>query len=695
MQPGLYHSTPPVSNHSSYFAANKAPWNPYCYNCAMTTAPDAKLTNPSSQPYFYLISPADYGALDRFGLTYSSQAQLTPGQLVRIPLARRSSLGVVVSRQDTPQFATKPLTDILDLPPLPAHLVDLALWMSNYYLASPKSVWQSLLPSDLTVSSRAGRAKPLPPLVLPSKDFQPTDEQHSVIKQVLDGHTTSYLLHGITGSGKTTVYLEAAKGIMTAGRSVIVLVPEISLTPQIEQQFKAVFADAVLTTHSGLTPAQRRSAWLQALNSRQPRIIIGPRSALFLPVTSPGLIIIDECHETTYKQEQQPRYSTDNVAAKLAALTGAKLLMGSATPNLTQVFLAKRGRTQLLELKNRPLQRIDPSIEVVDLRQHRSKSLLTPKLVEAITGTLSQHRQALLFLNRRGSASSLLCGDCGWVARCPNCAIALTFHADHMRLICHYCNYRATPPSVCPSPPDGCGSLNLRYIGGGTKRIETEVITTFSDANVVRLDRDSATPQFIHQTLQQLHDGQIDILIGTQMIAKGFDLPAVDTVGIVSADTALHLPDFTASERTFQLITQAAGRTGRGDRPGQVIIQSYTPDHPAIVAATRNDFASFADAELLQRRRFGYPPYIYLLKLTCQAATPPAAEAKAQTALEQLRSIQGLHVLGPAPALRQPSRNRFSTHLIVRSRRRSDLLLAARQMPSAHWTVDLDPISLL
>jgi primosomal protein N' (replication factor Y) (superfamily II helicase) len=520
-------------------------------------------------------------------------------------------------------------------------------------------------------------------------------DQEAAVQSISDQPDRTYLLHGITGSGKTQVYIESAKKTLAAGRSVILLVPEIALGAQLEARFRQAFGDLVITNHSQLTPARRRAAWIEALTSQTPKVAIGPRSTLFLPFPRLGLIVIDECHETTYKQEQSPRYCADSVAAKLSQLTGAKLVLGSATPGLNQLYLTSRHRARLLELRTRPSGQSAPRFSVVDLRAARQKSLLSPTLVKAMVQTLDQKRQVLLFLNRRGTASGLLCSDCGWVARCPQCAISLTFHADQLRLLCHYCNFRLQPPTVCPLVDGGCGSTKLRYIGGGTKRIEAEAAQLFPNATIRRLDRDSATPAFLAQTLHDLHNGVIDILVGTQMIAKGFDLPAVDTVGIVSADTALHIPDYTASERTFQLILQAAGRTGRGDRPGHVVIQSYTPDHPAIVSAMAGDYSGFAARELSERQALNYPPFVFLLKLTCTAPTAVKAMSLAESGIRRLQGFKNLTLTGPAPTLRTFGSDKHQLQLIVRSKSRPVLVAAAGALPAPSWTVDLDPVNLL
>lgn len=646
-----------------------------------------------AEKHYYLVSPVDYGGTEHFGFTYDSGSKLASGQLVQVPLGRRSSLGVVISAVKRPQFATKPVGAALELPLLPPHTLQLAIWLAAYYGSSALAVWQTLLPASLASKPRALRKTPLTKLELPGMDMALTPDQVAAIKTIATGNETSYLLHGITGSGKTQVYIELAEAAVKSGQSVIILVPEIALTPQIEARFRAHFGDRLIASHSQMTPAARRGAWLKALTSDTPQVVVGPRSSLFLPLKAIGLIVVDECHETTYKQEQQPRYSADATAAKLAHLAGAKLVLGSATPSVTQYFLATQGRIKLVALPKRVNDQGLPTPQIIDLRDKellRTSRFISKPLIDALTQTLSDGRQSLLFINRRGSASSQLCTDCGYVFKCPDCHIPLTFHADSARLRCHYCNYQAMPAAICPE----CQAANLRFIGGGTKRIEAEVAKLLPQARLARLDRDSSTPEYLHQIHRELHEGKLDILIGTQMIAKGWDLPNVDVVGIVSADTMLHLPDYTAAERTYQLLSQVSGRAGRGDRAGRVLIQTYTPDHPAITAAATSDYSGYVKAELAQRQSLGYPPYTYLLKLTYAAKLQAAAHASSQKLLDTLSQDTALKLLGPAPAFREQSAGKFYWQIIVKSASRAPLLQVVSRLPSG-WTADLDPINLL
>lgn len=645
---------------------------------------------------YYLVTPLAYtGAATAFSYHFDGPA-LQAGQIVQVSIGRRQAAGIIEAVVDKPSFNTKPLLQVLDVPPVPADLVQLAGWMSRYYASSPASVWSTMLPTGITKSRRPSPvATKLSAAGLPTSPL--TSEQSAALKHIQASSHTTALIQGVTGSGKTRLYLELTAQAIASGRSVIILVPEITLTQQVVSQFEAAFGSLVLTTHSKLTEAKRHQIWTAAHDAAaqgQPRIIIGPRSCLFIPLHQLGLIVIDECHETTYKQEQHPRYQTITTAAYRSKLTGARLVLGSATPGLTELYLAQSERIEHILLTKRANDIPHTQAKIIDLRDKdlfKLSKFITQPLYEAICETLAAGRQTLLYLNRRGSASSQICGDCGAVSLCPHCALPLTFHADLMRLICHHCNFRRPSAAICPA----CNGSNLRLLGGGTKRIEEEVRRLWPEARVARLDRDSATLPYIKEVFKQLRAGELDILIGTQMIAKGLDLPAIDTVGIVSADTMLHLPDYTAAERTYDLLSQVSGRAGRGDRAGQIFIQTYTPGHPAIVSASTGAYDAFAAAELEQRRALNYPPYVYLLKLTISLPSQAAARTAGLAFAEQLRQLSGLGVTGPAPAFQELGAGSYHWIITVKSKSRPPLVDIASNLPSPHWTADLDPANLL
>ncbi len=643
--------------------------------------------------FYYLVAVLAAGGSLRSNFTYHSFTKLAVGQLVRLGLGRRTSLGVVVGSSAKPSFVTKPIDEIIPLPPIPSHLVELALWMSDYYATPLARVWQTVLPSNPFVKNpRVGK-----PTLDPPEDETPIKlvaQQTQAISQITKGNQLSYLLYGATGSGKTQVYLELAKLGLNSGRSTIILVPEISLTPQTAVYFERQFPGQVITTHSALTPAQRRALWQDALATSQPKIVIGPRSALFMPVAKLAYIAIDEAHDPSYKQDQAPRYQTAAVAAQLARLGKAKLVLGSATPSVGDVFLAGAGRLAMIRMPNpifKARRRPPVIVDLKDKRQLSTSPFISRPLLEVLRSTLASGKQSILFLNRRGSARLALCRHCGWVAICPNCQIPLTWHADRGQLECHWCGYGSPPPGVCPD----CGHPHIRFIGGGTKRIEADIGQLLPTARLARLDRDSFDGRTINQLYKRLQNGQIDILIGTQMITKGLDLPGVETVGIILADSMLYLPDFTAAERTFHLLYQVSGRAGRRDNSlSNIVIQTFSPNHPAIKTAATGDYESFIESELRERKALNYPPFVYLLKLSISRASRAAAQAAANQLAAKLKTHPKVLILGPAPAWRETMGGKYNWQIIAKAKDRDRLVKIANSLP-AGWTHDLDPIDLL
>src|SRR5947209_8532649 len=456
--------------------------------------------------------------------------------------------------------------------------------------------------------------------------------------------TKPILLHGVTGSGKTEIYLQAIRTALERGRSAIVLVPEISLTPQTVERFKSRFAEAhqvVAVLHSHLSEGERHDEW-HKIHSGRARIVIGARSAVFAPLKDLGLIIVDEEHETNYKQEEAPRYHARDVAVVRAKIEKCAVVLGSATPSLESYHNATTGKYELLTLSQRVDDQRMPLMRIVDLRQERRKEKIAPilseKLSQAIADRLEKREQTILFLNRRGFSTSLLCSNCGEARNCPNCSVALTFHRHMARLSCHLCGHTAAVPKKCPE----CGKDALIYAGFGTEKVESTVSQFFPKANVRRMDADSMTrKEAYRETLRNFRTGKIDILVGTQMIAKGLHFPNVTLVGIINADLALHLPDFRAGERTFQLLTQVAGRAGRGKRLGEVFVQTYTPFRPSIQFARQHDFAGYFEQELEFRERCDFPPFKHAMLVTVRSAHEARAKLSAETMARRLKENLG------------------------------------------------------
>ncbi len=510
-----------------------------------------------------------------------------------------------------------------------------------------------------------------------------------------------FLLHGVTGSGKTEVYLQALAETVREGKRGIVLVPEIALTPQTIERFSARFPGRVAVLHSRLTLGEQYDEW-QAIRNGEFDVVIGPRSATFAPQPDIGLIVIDEEHEWTYKQqEQSPRYHTRDAAIKLAELTGAVVIMGSATPDVETFYHARQGNYHLFRLPERINHGGDtslPRVEVVDLREELksgNRSIFSGALSESLKQVLENKEQAILFLNRRGGATSIQCRTCGYVLSCRRCEVPLSYHLTDDILVCHQCNRQAQVPRNCPR----CGSQRIKFLGLGTQKLEREVSLAFPEARLLRWDSDVTRGRNSHrEILDRFRNHEADILIGTQMVAKGLDLPLVTLVGVINADTGLNLPDFRAGERAFQLICQVAGRAGRGAAPGQVIIQTYSPEHYAVRAAASHDYDSFYEKEISYRKQLHNPPFSQLASLTFTHTNDKACQREAER-MQQLiieerdaRGIANLSIIGPAPAFVHRLRGRYRWRIMLRGWNLSAFLVEV-PFPQG-WTVDIDPVGL-
>lgn len=624
-------------------------------------------------------------------LTYESDSPLEIGQIVSVPLQRQKVVGVVESIvAGKPPFATKPIDTVVTDAALPPELLRLIAWLRGYYPAPLGNLMQLILPRTLLQVSRTPLKTiktdpaPLPPL---------TAEQQQTVK-VLAGQTGMALLHGDTGTGKTRVYLELAAQALAKGRSVIVLTPEIGLTPQLAADFQTTFP-RVSVLHSNLTPAERRKRWLNVLETSEPQVVVGPRSALFAPVRNVGLIILDEAHDQAYKQESQPHYQTSRVAAVLAQHHQALVVLGTATPLAADYYAFTQKNLPIIRMTQPALALpTETSIELVVISERANftrSPYLSNQLIEAITATVGRHEQSLVFLNRRGTARLVLCEDCGWTAQCPRCDLSLTYHGDSHQMRCHVCNYHEPAPSRCPS----CGHTDISYRSVGTKTLVTELEKLFPEVRVSRFDTDVKAGERLEEAYESIKKGEVDILVGTQMLAKGLDLPSLSLVGVVVADTSLFIPDFTAEEHSYQLLTQIIGRVGRGHRHGQVIIQTYHPDNPALQAAVKHDYRLFYDRQIQERETFRFPPFTYLLKLQISRASEASAEKAATNLAHAITALKlPLELSGPGPAFHAKSHDKYHWQLIVKATRRPHLLKVIAALP-ANITYDIDPTSLI
>ncbi len=547
----------------------------------------------------------------------------------------------------------------------------------------------------------------------PTLTPEQTAADAAIVGAVRARRAETFLLHGVTGSGKTEVYLRAVAEALALGRQALVLVPEITLTHQILARLRARFGERLAVLHSGLRPGERLEQW-QRLRRGSTPIAVGARSAAFAPLENLGLVVMDEEHDAAYKSEEGFRYHARDLAARRAAAAGCPLVLGSATPSLETRYAAERGEVSRLVLSHRIGGRPLPAVEIVDLERERAsvprgrKLVLTRPLRRALAEALAEGGQAILFLNRRGFSTKILCFACGHAERCKHCDIALVYHASEQRLRCHYCGYGIAPPERC----GGCGAPETALLGLGTERLEEEVRRAFPEARIARLDRDTAARRGgAESVLRALREGRVDVLVGTQMVAKGHDFPGVRVVGVVAADLGLHLPDFRAAERTFQLLTQVAGRAGRGDAPGRVVVQTFVPDHYAIRPVRDHDYESFYAEELRHREALGYPPFGRLALALVSAPAREAAEGAARRLADAVRSegagasggaLAGVELLGPAPAPLARLRERWRFQLLLKgehaavgrgARRLAEE--AARLPRGVRASVDVNPVAML
>ncbi len=636
-------------------------------------------------------------------LTYGLPEAIQPplGQFVRVPFRGKTVQGIVTGFVSTlPEGLTaeaiKPIGELLPLR-LPEAQVKLAHFLAEFYHTSltktlrlmvPKRIWEGKLP-DVAAAPSVSAPTPLAPtLTLTPAQEAAWNEIQKSPKPVL--------LHGVTGSGKTELYLRAILEAVNAGKQALLLLPEIALTPQVFHYFEALFGHAITVIHSRLTDKQKAEAW-ERVRTGQARLVLGSRSAVFAPFAALGLIVMDEEHEWTYKQESAPYYETHRVVEKMSELHGARLILGSATPRLESYFKSQRGDYTLVTLSERIHQAEFPPITVVDLREEFKKknfSIFSLRLQKKITERLERHEQIILFVNQRGIARAVVCRDCGYTEECPHCAISLKYHRPlgEPQMVCHYCGFVKAPPRVCPA----CQSPYIKYIGVGTERVEEEVRRLYPAARVIRADKDTtAGKEGFEPIYQAFLRREYDILIGTQMVAKGLDFEGVSLVGLILADIGLSVPDFRSHERLFQLITQVAGRCGRSAaNTGEVILQTYQPDHFAITQAACYGYLAFAEQELKYRQKAGYPPYSRLIKFTVVGVDPEKLRKHIEAEEETLQDLFKVNDLpfrvSAAPALIPKMANRYYYHVLVQGQS-PDLLFRHWRVPKG-WRADIDPV---
>ena len=645
---------------------------------------------------YYEVLVADARYRGDTPLTYSFEEKLSYLSVVTIPLRARMATGFVLAEVKKPNFKTKQIRTVLSSRPLPAHALDLAKWMSEYYACSLGEALRQFTPSKPTIrkSDQTFHEIPQEPSQLELKSPL-TEEQLSAVEEIISNPSTTVLLHGHTGTGKTRVYLELAHKVVNSGKSVLLLTPEISLTPQLANAAKkSLGAKRVVVLHSQLTQAKRKEIWLKILESEEPMVIVGPRSALFSPIHNLGLIVLDESHEPAYKQDQSPRYHALRAASQIGSLTSAKVVLGSATPALTDYYVAEK-HGAIVKMSKRAIGGSDTTkTSVIDLKERSnftSSVYLSTQLVDAVKQTLAAKKQVMVYLNRRGSARLILCNKCGWQLLCPNCDIPLVYHGDIHSVRCHICGFSDTPPNICPV----CKNPEIIYKSVGTKALIDEVKRLFPGRMVQRFDSDNVSGERLHELYDKLHSGQIDILVGTQLLAKGLDLPRLGLVGIISAETSLSLPDYSSEERAFQLLYQVIGRVGRGHIKGEVILQSYEPNSMVVKAAVDRSWDEFYQSAIKERQQFRFPPFSYLMQLTCKRATLKGAEQASANLKQQLLAQKlPVEIIGPTPSFYSRRGKYYYWQIVIKSKDRSHLLQLAKIVPQ-DWSINLDPINLL
>ncbi|MDO8730356.1 MAG: primosomal protein N' [Candidatus Omnitrophota bacterium] len=639
------------------------------------------------------------------------QTQAAPGKRVMVPFGPRHLMGTIVGFADSSPFGkTKTLESILDEEPvLRPDLLELTRWMAQVYQAGWGETIAAALPGPLrrARTPMKPRKQEEPPPATPSQPFKLTAEQQRALEAVLEPVQSKthevFLLYGITSSGKTEVYLQAIQHVLDQGRDSIVLVPEISLTPQAIERFQGRFGpEKVAVLHSGMLESRRMQEW-NRIRSGEARVVVGARSAVFAPVRSLGLIVVDEEHEPSYKQDDTPRYHAREAAIRRAQISGAAVILGSATPALETYYAATSGTgIHLLRLQERIDEVPLPEVTIVDMREQiasgRRSRIFSRPLEDGLTKALTAQQQGILFLNRRGFATFAHCRKCGHVLRCDSCQISLTYHIATKKMVCHSCHASTPVPDLCPI----CKGDYVRFEGTGTEKVESELSRLLPQARIDRMDTDATQMRGSHaRILQAFSAHELDFLVGTQMIAKGLDFPRVTLVGVISADTALNLPDFRSSERTFALLTQVGGRAGRGKMPGRVIVQTYAPHHYAILAAKTHDYQAFYRQEISIRKQLNLPPFCRLADLTVRCTKEMTAREGTENLAKLAKELlpAGFHVLGPAPAPIPRLRSHYRWHILVKApgidamtQHLPALLKKFRCPRNCRLAVDVDPL---
>jgi len=643
------------------------------------------------------------------------EAKIKTGSRVLAPFRRGKKVGIVQGTEHTTKNAgskkitLKSIEAVLDDEPLvPGKLLKLIQWVGQYYMSTSGLALKNAVPLAFFTGKKAGRSRIVyDEEVKEAKTLDLTVEQINALTEINSADKGVFLVHGVTGSGKTEIYIRAIKAL-PSGREAIVLVPEIAITAQMIDRFRGNFGNSVVFYHSGLSVGERLTQWRKMRNG-EVRIVIGVRSAVFAPFNNLGLIVIDEEQEASYKQFEGLRYNARDTALARAQLEGIKVIIGSATPSMEAYYNAKNGKIRYLELTERIEQRPLPGVDIIDMTKEEKQSFsLSNKLLEALKENLGNGHQSLIMLNRRGYAPFFMCTDCGHTYKCPACSITLIYHKDTNTLNCHYCGSYLNPQATCPI----CKGTGIKYLGTGTQRAEEEIRSLMPGLAFKRMDKDTTQKKLSHyRIIKQMEEKKIDVLLGTQMVAKGHDFPDVTLSAVISADIALNMPDFRSAERSLQLFTQLAGRAGRGEVPGRAYIQTYEPEHYVFDYVRNHDYRGFYEKEIELRKDLSYPPFGRLLRIIFSFKTKDTASRIVKVISGRIRKMNppaspiakgGIEILGPSPAPVEKIRNLWRWHIILKGKNAKELRQAAavivdkiKDIKEVKIDIDVDPINML
>jgi primosomal protein N' (replication factor Y) len=635
------------------------------------------------------------------------ETAIKAGSRVEAPFKRGKKVGIVTGFCAKPKDTSikfREIKTVLDEEPfLPLNILELIKWVAQYYLTPSGLALKNIVPSAFFTGKKAGTPRiTYDRPVQKRKRLDLTAEQQSALGEITSRDEGVFLLHGVTGSGKTEVYINAVRSL-PEDKEALVLVPEIAITAQMIDRFRSNFGYDVVFYHSGISAGERITLW-EKMRNGEVKIVIGVRSAVFAPFTDLGLIVVDEEQESSYKQFEGVRYNARDVALARAQLEQIKVVLGSATPSMEAYHAAMKGRFRYLELSERVDNRKLPGVEIIDMTKERKDTFsFSSRLIESIKENASKKLQSLVMLNRRGYSPFFMCPDCGHTYKCPACSITLIYHKDTNTLDCHYCGSHLLPRALCPE----CGGTGIKCLGTGTQRIEEELIDLIPGLAYRRMDRDTTKKKLSHyRMVRDMEEKKIDVLIGTQMVAKGHDFPAVALSAVVSADIALNMPDFRSAERAFQLFTQLAGRAGRGDAAGKAYIQTYEAEHYVFEYVKTHDYKSFYENEIQMRRGLMYPPFGKLIRVIFYFRTKESAKKITNNIANMIKNIapgmKGVEILGPAPAPVEKVRNQWRWHILIKGkdsrklrRTASTVLERVKEIKEMKTDIDVDPVNLM